>query len=39
VLTGASALAERGVAPEAAGAAAAGELLQALQSGAAVDDW
>uniref|UniRef100_A0A383VKH4 Uncharacterized protein n=1 Tax=Tetradesmus obliquus TaxID=3088 RepID=A0A383VKH4_TETOB len=38
-LLGASALAERGMAPEAIGAAAAGKLLEALQSGAAVDDW
>ncbi|KAF6251744.1 RNA 3'-terminal phosphate cyclase [Scenedesmus sp. NREL 46B-D3] len=38
-LFGASALAERGVAAEAVGAAAADELLEALQSGAAVDDW
>jgi hypothetical protein len=38
-LAGASALAERGVAAEAVGAAAAAELLEALQSGAAVDDW
>jgi RNA 3'-terminal phosphate cyclase len=36
---GASALSERGVSPEAVGTAAAAELLEALQSGAAVDDW
>lgn len=38
-LLGATALAERGVAAEAVGAAAADELLEALHSGAAVDSW